>query len=290
MKSEDTIQRYMNLPKFMYLLQENSLFLPKMSIFGDQLEGGLTARDYLKTSNEASELDIGINGFFPVVGETPESREERLNNANNIKKQLRERTFRTPFGIHRCDDAQKLFPRCREQIYVSCWHRSPYECSAMWQLYGEDKNAICIFTTVDKLEEQLHRPDSIDTLVLRDVTYLDHANAKFDEDKLAPFLSKAFPFSFEKELRIIGFDSSSDLNSSAENSQNGINVDVKSLPQLIDKIIISPNSDSWFETTIRKLCSKFGLAHAVQTSSLRTGRIESLYVAMEQLQKKNSAQ
>ena len=288
MKPENTIQRYMNLPKFMCLLQENSLFLPKMSVFEDQLEGGLTARDYLETSNDSGHIDLAINSW-PCI-ENTEQQEERLNNNKKQKKQLSERTFETPFGIHRCYDAQKLFPRCRELLYVSCWHRSPYECSAMWQLYGEDKNAICIFTTVDKLEEQLHRPDNINTLVLRDVTYLDHANAKFDEDKLTPFLLKAFPFSFEKELRIVGFDSHSDLNYSDGNGQTGINVKVKSLSQLIDKIIISPNSDSWFVATIEKLCRQFKLDVTVQTSSLRVDRIESFFVAMEQLQKNNSAQ
>ena len=285
MKPEDIIQRYMNLPKFMYLLQTHSLFLPKISIFDDQLEGGLTARDYLETSNDAAILDLAINGFFSVSGETSESREQRLEKANIIEKQLHERSFSTPFGSHLCDDAQRIFPICREWLYVSCWHRSLHECSAMWQLYGADKNAICIFTTVDKLEKQLHRPDDIDTLVLRDAKYLNHASAKFDEDSLTPFLSKAFPFSFEKELRIVGFDSNTDLNCSDKNSLNGINVKVKSLEQLIDKIVISPNSDSWFLESIQSLCNEFKLNVEVQNSSLRTQRVETFYDAIEQLQK-----
>ena len=45
MESETVIQRYMNLSKFIYLLQNSTLFLPKMSIFDDQLDGGLTAID-----------------------------------------------------------------------------------------------------------------------------------------------------------------------------------------------------------------------------------------------------
>ena len=288
MKSEDIIQRYMNLPKFMYLLQENSLFLPKMSIFEDKLEGGLTARSYLETSNDAKIFDLAMNYDSPAVGGESALRKVRLNNSTNIKKQLHERTFESPFGTYPCDDAQKLFPRCREWLYVSCWHRSPYECSAMWQLYGEDKNAICILTTVDKLNKQLIRPDNIDTLELRDVAYIDHANAKFDKDKLTPFLSKSLPFNFEKELRIVGFDSNLNLNDSDENNKKGINVEVKSLPQLIDSIIISPNSDSWFAKAIQKLCNEFKLDITVQTSSLRIERTENLFMAIEQLQKNDS--
>ena len=75
-----TIQRYMDLPKFISLLQTNSLYLAKMSIFEDALEGGLTATDYLKTSNDLARLDLAINGLRPVANEAEHTRTHRLEN------------------------------------------------------------------------------------------------------------------------------------------------------------------------------------------------------------------
>ncbi len=60
-----------------------------MSIFDDQLEGGLTANDYLKKSNDADILDLSLNGFLPVSNETLKEREERLKNANSLVQQLK---------------------------------------------------------------------------------------------------------------------------------------------------------------------------------------------------------
>lgn len=285
MESTVILQRYMNLPKFMYLLQEGALFLPKMSIFEDHLEGGLTARDYLSTSNDVAILDIAINGFWPAADESAENRSKLLDQAKLIQQELRLRTFETPFGSYKRDDIDKVFSRCREWLYVSCWHKSPHECSAMWSLYGADKNSVCIFTSEDKLRDQIQLANEVDTVTFQDVKYLDHKRASLGNECLAPFFAKALPFSFEKELRVISYNSTIDLNITAKNSASGERLSIKSLSELIDKIVVSPKADPWFFKSIQKLCSEHGLNVEIQESSLRTERVENFYGALEQSQR-----
>lgn len=279
------LQRYMNLPKFMYLLQESALFLPKMSIFEDHLEGGLTAKDYLATSNDAAIFDVAINGFWPASNETADARMRRLEQAEFALKELHLRTFETPFGPYNCEDVEKIFSLCREWLYVSCWHKSTYECSAMWSLYGADKNSVCIFTTEEKLRSQIQTGSDANVVMLQEVKYLDHQSACMGNNYLSPFVSKALPFSFEKELRIISYNPKTDLNTAGRNSASGERLQIKSLSQLIDKIVVSPKADAWFFESVQRLCFSHGLNVEIKKSSLQENRVESFYEAYEQLQR-----
>lgn len=285
MESMATLQRYMDLPKFIYFLQESALFLPKMSIFEDRLEGGLTAKDYLSTSNDAAILDVAMNGFWPTTDETTENRTNRLEQAESIQKKIRLREFDTPFGSYKSDDLEKIFSLCREWIHVSCWHKSPHECSAMWSLYGADKNSVCIFTTEDKLANNIRPESNANIITFQDVKYLDHESDCLDKNNLAPFIAKSLPFSFEKELRIVSYNPDKDLNTSEKNNASGERLPIKSLSQLIDKIVVSPKSDSWFFESIQRLCSTYGLNVEIKESSVRVNRMKGIYEAYKQLQR-----
>lgn len=285
MEPTTILQRYMNIHKFQYLLQDSALFLPKMSIFEDHLEGGLTARDYLSTSNDAAILDLAINRFLPVADEAIEDRTKRLEQAKLSQQKLRLRTFETPFGSYKCEDIEKIISLCREWLYVSCWHKSPHECLAMWSLYGADNNSVCIFTTEEKLRNQIQPKSDVNVVTLQDVKYLDHQSACLDKNNLSPFTAKALPFSFEKELRIISYNPKTDLNTSIKNSSKGEKLPIKSLSQLIEKIVVSPKADSMFFDSIQRLCSAYGLNVEIKESSLKAKRVESFYEAYDQLQR-----
>lgn len=284
MSTEDILQRYMNLPKFVYLLQKKSLFLPKMSIFDDHLEGGLTAKDFLKNSNDPPKFDLIVNEIFPPGNENQQERNLRKERIKEISDYIQQRTFQTPFGNYKCEDIETIFPRCREWIYVSCWHNSNHECSAMWSLYGADKNSVCIFTTAKKLFEQIQAPESINSLTLEKVAYIDHRDASLTENCLSAFISKSLPFKFEKEMRIVAYDSSLDLSVAEKNNLLGSNISIKSLNELIDKIIISPKADDWFIESVHEICSEYGITANIQKSSLSQTRVSDFYDAMIKIQ------
>jgi hypothetical protein len=284
MKTDDILQRYMDLPKFMYLLQNSSLFLPKMSIFDDHLEGGLTAKNYLSSSNDGAILDVALNCFAPATNETSEERSKRLELGETVSKEIKQRIFETPFGLYKRDDLDELFPRCREFIYVSCWHKSSHECSAMWSLYGGDNNSVCIFTTEEKLRTQTaDNGNKLNEIKLEDVKYIDHKSDTLSCNKLEPFLAKSLPFSFEKEARLIAYDPTLNLNSAVINEANGIKLTIRSLPELIDKVVISPKADAWFADSVKQLCDSKGI-NVVTKSTLRIERVVSFFSALEQLQ------
>lgn len=284
MKSDDILQRYMDLPKLIFLLQNSLLFLPKMSIFDDHLEGGLTAQDYLSSSNDGAILDVALNCFAPPVSETSEERLKRLELGTTISEEIKQRTFDTPFGRYKRDDIDKVFPRCREFIYVSCWHKSLHECSAMWSLYGGVNNSVCVFTTENKLRIQIaSNENGLNKINLEDVEYIDHKRATLNSNKLAPFLAKSLPFSFEKETRLIAYDPTVNLNSTVKNDVNGISLKIKSLSELIDKVVISPKADVWFANSVKQLCDDKGIK-VVTKSTLQTERVSSFFGALEQVQ------
>lgn len=247
------IQRYIDFPKFVNLVQSRALYLSKMSMFEDALEGGLTALDMFKISNIPSVLDLAVNGLWPKVDESKKEREVRLREAEEATLKINERRFQTPFGEYLCNEAEKIFPLCRDWIYVSCWHQSEHECAAMWKLFGKDKNSLCLFSSIEKLEEALTVDDSCDSLRVAPIKYISHAKEQFDADALSPFISKAKPYSFERETRVIAWDSKIDLSESPDNQRLGVSLEAN-LEILIDKVVISPYADPWFKESVKEFC------------------------------------
>ncbi|OMQ27319.1 hypothetical protein BMI79_03065 [Serratia oryzae] len=153
----------------------------------------------------------------------------------------------------------------------------------MWSLYGEGKNAVCIFTTEDKLESQVQKNQDIDKLIVKPVTYINHENAQFDSDPLTPFTAKSLPFTFEKEVRLIAYHSQKNIESKVKNDKPGVALSINSLSQFIDKLVVSPNSYSWFIDSVKKLCLERDLNVEVRKSSLCKKRFTDIFDVLENL-------
>ncbi|WJV61897.1 DUF2971 domain-containing protein [Pectobacteriaceae bacterium C52] len=276
------LQRYMDLPKFVSLMQTKSIYLAKMAAFEDALEGGLTVADFFKMSNVPATIDIAVNGCWPKCHESSDERKLRLSQANNAQSELRERKFETPFGTYPCDKVEQLFPICRQWLYVSCWHQSSHECSAMWKIYGSDKNSVCVFTTVEKLKDSVASSNSFDNIAFSEVNYISHIDDSFYSDPMSPFMSKSKPFTFEKEFRVVAWNSNVDLSKCCVNNETGVLLGVE-LETLVDKIVVSPHSDPWFKNSVEKLCDEFGLSVDVIDSEIRMDPIQDIYDAMSYL-------
>lgn len=276
-----TIQKYMDFTKFANLILSRKLYLSKMSGFEDKLEGSLTVKDFLETANSPRLLDITMTDAWPGIGETVEERNLRLARIEEQIKAISRREFETPFGRYSCDEAEKVFSACQEWLYVSCWHQSEHECSAMWNLYGNNKNSICIFSTVEKLKSALTTNDRCDHIQIEKINYINHATDEFSTP-LAPFISKSIAFSFEKELRVVAWNSKTELLKNPKNESSGIAIDIKP-EKLIEKITISPHADGWFKDTIENLCNLASPELIIENSSLSNRPVNCLYSAMENL-------
>ncbi|WP_146157128.1 DUF2971 domain-containing protein [Shewanella morhuae] len=278
------LQRYMDLPKFVSLLQTKSIYLAKMAAFDDALEGGLTVSDFFKVSNAPKTFDFAFNLAWPSYNESQDEREERSTAAHKAQNELRERKFETLFGVYQCDEAEQLFPICKQWLYVSCWHQSPHECSAMWKIYGSDKNSVCIFTTVEKLKASIATSNLFKNIDFREVNYISHIDHEFSIDPISPFIAKSKPYTFENEFRVVAWNENIDLTMSSVNSEVGALLGVK-LETLIDKIVVSPYSDPWFKNSVKQLCNELGVSVDVIDSEIRMEPIKGFYDALSHLDK-----
>ncbi|KAA0010761.1 hypothetical protein F0A17_16220 [Billgrantia pellis] len=273
------IQRYMDLPKFVNLIQTNSLYFSKMSAFEDALEGGLTVSDFFKTSNMISILDIAVNGALPPANEDAVARVARLEGLESKKKEIEKRQFHTPFGSYPCDEAERLFPACKEWLYVSCWHQSEHECAAMWKLFGRDKNSVCIFSTIERLEASIVPDPTCDMLKLWQVNYIDHSADTFSVNPIDPFIAKSKPYAFEREFRVVSWNSRKNLLTSPKNDESGRLLKVN-LEEMIHKVVVSPHADPWFKSTIKQLCEDAKVNVIVEDSVMGMQPISDIYQAM----------
>jgi hypothetical protein len=273
---EAVLRRYMDLAKFASLLQSRSIFHCKMSGFDDGLEGGLTSNDYLAFTNELAHFDLARE-LWPVVQESQEQRQVRLDRVERIRSIVDQETFETIFGPMLKNDAVEYFERARRWVYVSCWNKAQTECAGMWSLYGAD-NSICICTTVHQVAKNLQFDGlEVTNAVMAEVDYLDHGEGYFADQKLGAFVSKAEPFGFEKEVRIIAWDGSKNYGELAqENPCAGFFSRALDLNLIINKIVVSPKADSWFKAVVEKLCNVYGLNVAIEHSSLLSPRISHL--------------
>ncbi|WP_447902216.1 hypothetical protein [Pseudomonas serbica] len=273
---EAVLRRYMDLAKFAALLQSGSFFHCKMSNFDDGLEGGLTADDYITFTNDLAYLDLTM-ALWPVVQESQEERQVRLDKVERIRSFVDQETFETIFGPMLKSNAVEYFERARRWVYVSCWNKAQTECAGMWSLYGAD-NSICICTTVNQVSKYLQFDGlEVTKSVMAEVDYLDHGEGSFSDQELGAFVSKAEPFGFEKEIRVIAWNSSKNYGELAQdNPHAGVFSRSVDLNLIINKIVVSPKADGWFKSVVEKLCTAYGLNVEIEYSSLLSPRISHL--------------
>jgi hypothetical protein len=271
----------MDLTKFISLLHSKSIYLSQMTSFDDLLEGSLSAQSYISNSNDACILDVACNlSWGGEINETSEERNKRMLKIEESKSDIDKRTFDTPFGKFLSEDINEKLYQCKEHIYVSCWHKSEYESAAMWKLFGAE-NSICIKTSVSKI---LNGNIPKETVVrLDEVKYINHSIQNTHTNSLEPFLSKSLAYEFEKEVRLIGFNPKENISSPpAQFKEIHYNV----LHNLIEEIILSPDSLPWFREQIISLCNLYGLSNPrIVESELTQKPITDIYSAMISIEK-----
>jgi hypothetical protein len=149
--------------------------------------------------------------------------------------------------------------------FISCWHMSEHESAAMWKLYSQSSDAICIQTTFAKLANEL--PDFIHAGI---VNYRDFASDKMQIDWFNVFLRKRKSFEHERELRAI-VRYAERLRTwhypLGESNGDGALIPVN-LGALIEGIFISPTSSDWFKAVVEGVASKYELTVPVMQSQL----------------------
>jgi hypothetical protein len=155
------------------------------------------------------------------------------------------------------------------QFFVSCWHMNEHESAAMWRLYTQSHESICVQSTFTRLAAVL--PSYGNVGVIR---YLDYETETVAEDNLFNFIMcKRRSFEHEREVRAVIWEQLGGPAGGDEIRSRctpfGLPVPVD-LVQLIEAILVSPTSPAWFVDVVKELLESQKLQLPVIQSSLST--------------------
>ena len=216
--------RYMNLSKFVSLIEKNALWLARADTFRDKHEGRFP--DEMRTIIEKAYEGFGDDD--PSI----------VKDADDFQDYLRKNTF------------------------LSCWHKNFDENMVMWEIYGRDNNALAIQTTVEAMKNSVDFSKlSGHSLILKNVTYLraDEISGVLKYEEC--FFIKRPHFSFEEEVRI-SLDTYSRFNPSKKTPYgHELSVNINGL---IEKILIHPDSPDWFMDVTNSITKKYKIHAPVE--------------------------
>jgi hypothetical protein len=169
------------------------------------------------------------------------------------------------------EDFTKRWKRRRYAMFVNCWHIADHESDAMWRLYG---NGIAIQSTIGKLLDHLHLNSSSTKLSgpihgYGPVRYYDPEKDVSHESIFGPddILYKRISFKHENEYRVWFVDN--ELAEHIERNEEfdeedltppGVQVSISPMEQVIERMVIAPETDSSFTKMFKDLCSRYNLS------------------------------
>ena len=132
----------------------------------------------------------------------------------------------------------------------------------MWEIYGKDKNAVAIQTTVEGIISNVN-PSSLSghSLSFKDVIYKDANEISGVLLYENCFFRKRRHFSFEKEVRI-SLDTYSRFNPTKD-TPHGYKLSAF-LSGMIDKVVVHPDSPKWFFDVVDSVATKYELHAPVE--------------------------
>ena len=245
---EDSVKiwRFMDLPKFLSIIQTKTLYFARADQFEDPFEGarGQTGDENVYTNALVEALK---NEFESVGTKEPISNETLIKYAKDLISAWR------LIGFDKCH---------MYNTFISCWHRNEVESDAMWRLYTKDlSQGIAIQTTCGRLRDSFVAAHCPGPVIIAPVEYIDYSLPLGLCDN--PCWFKKESFRHENEIRaVVQFDYKKE-----EESQKGWNI--PSDPSvLIEKLYISPTAQSWFVKLVKDVVGKYGYEFNVVQSEL----------------------
>jgi hypothetical protein len=233
-----SVWRYMNLSKFVWMLQHRALFFCRSDQLGDPYEG------YYPMPIAESE-DQFVETMRPMGALAGHDQDANL-------RQLFKQFLTIPL-------------RARQETFLSCWHMNEAESLAMWKLYTAHSDSICIRSTYRTLAELLPAP-----CFLGVVKYINYRTDAFPPDNTLNYIvHKRKSFEHEREARAViwkgqgvqGVDQFEDIDG------KGLLVTIN-IDKLIQEIFVSPDSDSILRGVIERLAETYGIDAPVLQSEV----------------------
>lgn len=242
------VWRYMGIGKFLDLLRTQDLHFSVASRLGDPLEGSVPK----SMSEQALKELIAQYGSDAIQFNPP------LQNAQLLKMASQTASFRREV----CNNS-----------YVSCWHMSEYESTAMWRIYCSSVESVCIQATYKKLCDVL----PVDVHVGM-VKYVDYSRDSFDSTNvLNPLMHKRLSFEHEREVRAVIWELPRDKYPHAPPhplqdciSEFGARVSIP-IDGFVENICLHPEAAPWFRLVVEDVVARYNKKIPVLDSALNFG-------------------
>jgi hypothetical protein len=172
--------------------------------------------------------------------------------------------------------------------FFNCWHMNDGESDAMWKIYIKGSEGIAIQSTVERVQVSLH--NAIDPVYMGKVEYVeDHSDFVHPQNLLlgvSDYMFKRPAFQHEQEVRLgtwrydvrgeflddIGRVKAEPPDVTVADillwpDRKGVSVGVD-VNILVERVVISPFSPSWFSDLVAALSKKLGYGFFVVPSEM----------------------
>jgi hypothetical protein len=233
------VGKYMDLLKFVSLLQKRSLFFCRLDKLEDKFEGTTAKPNF-------------------------ELRKSWLREQPSPMPKMPETEI-----IEKISQLYDLQQKMKALKCVCCWNKMENESAALWKIYSEFNKGILIKSSIPKLHSAFEQTPQ--ELELTEISYIDYNKDSMPDGNINfPFLHKQKAYSYEEEIRLIfstsyGEDWTHDW--STEEVEEGVYIKCD-LEDLIEEVVVSPYSPTWFFMLIKDLLVRFGLNKSVIKSEL----------------------
>lgn len=235
------IWRYMDLAKFIALLQQRGLFLPRADKLDDPFEAaaGLSNRQKIWDEHYLSYFREAMVSLPTDITASRPSAEDIEVDAQRLLQSLKQ------IGLN-----------ARQQL-VSCWHKNDSESEALWRIYTPPPvPGVAIRSTIGRLwDASASRPDAI----VGRVHYVDFTRS-FASLQSERIFQKRWSLSHENEIRLV---LANDREALAE-----AHVLQCDLDSLIAEVVVSPFAPNWLINVVSEVVERFGFAIPVRQSEL----------------------
>ncbi len=248
------VLRYMPLAKFLSLLELEAMWFSRLGALQDEYEGTNPKGPRAHLMRIAKECPKFTKQQTPLGG----SFNEMLAMADN----------------GRSGDVG------RKTLLVNCWFIGKNETKEMWKDYGDSGKGVAIRSTVKRLATCFHIREPVGSYVGK-VNYVDfetHDSGPRGEDQaLVAFLKDKTRFAHENEVRIVTMnfcypwtllpDGSEAVGAGFAPEIPGLYIKCH-LQELIQSIVVGPNTDWNFHMLMKRLVARFGLTINVEHAKL----------------------
>lgn len=231
------IWRYLDLAKYLSMLNSQSLYFSRATLLGDPFEGSST-----KLIVEARKYILANKATSPALAAFKDMSDKSIE------------------GLWK---ANKLMIK---SYLISCWHMKEHKISGDVEAVYKFQRRRLLQSTYRRLRLCLPK-----CVLIGEVTYINYETDGFNVDNLSNFIMhKRLSFEHERELRAIFWERDGTPEAQPYKTKitpNGVAIDVD-LSALVERVYVSPAAAPWFANLVKAMTEKCGFTFPVIQSAL----------------------